>query len=115
MFSVSSSWLSRPCRLWFRATTRRSLASSSPPPAEGFLAGVGDSKFIAASHDKVWALNPELLAGNESLQKSKETKKLNLCQAVNEALSTALSSDETAGGSLLWSLEFPMETLSLSL
>ena len=67
----------------------RSFASS-PPPAEGFLAGVGESMFI--KHSAEQALN------NKELQvSSKETKKMNTCQAINDAMSTALSSDEKAG------------------
>ena len=65
--------------------------AASPAPAEGFLPGVGESKFIA--HTQEQALdNSEL-----STLKSKETRKLNLCQAVNEGLATAMSTDKKAG------------------
>jgi 2-oxoisovalerate dehydrogenase E1 component beta subunit len=69
----------------------RGLATS-PPPAEGFLAGVADSKFIKNSTEQTLA-NPELA----KVLKTKETKKLNLCQAVNESLHLALASDDKAG------------------
>ncbi|KAJ3281926.1 hypothetical protein HDU76_008812, partial [Blyttiomyces sp. JEL0837] len=65
-------------------------ASGSPPPAEGFMQGVGSSKFI--KHTKEQALNnPEL----KDVQNS-ETKKLNLFQSVNESLAMALASDDKA-------------------
>jgi 2-oxoisovalerate dehydrogenase E1 component beta subunit len=64
--------------------------ASSPPPAEGFLAGVGESQFI--KHTAEQALE------NIELQlASKETRKMNTCQAINDAMNIALSSDEKAG------------------
>jgi 2-oxoisovalerate dehydrogenase E1 component beta subunit len=65
-------------------------ALKSPPPAEGFMAGLADSKIIMHTRDSVLQ-NPELKHLGQF-----ETKKLNLFQAVNEALSTALESDEKA-------------------
>ncbi|EGF80716.1 hypothetical protein BATDEDRAFT_88045 [Batrachochytrium dendrobatidis JAM81] len=64
--------------------------ASGPPPAGGFLPGVNESKFIMDTKEKALA-NPELAA-----VKNSETKKLNLYQAVNEALSTALATDDKA-------------------
>ena len=69
---------------WFR-----SLASA-PPPAEGFLSGVGESQFIKHSAEQTFD-------NNELQLTSKETKKMNTCQAINDAMSIALSSDDKAG------------------
>jgi 2-oxoisovalerate dehydrogenase E1 component beta subunit len=74
-----------------RSLVRR-LSSSSPPPAEGFLPGVSESAYIHQTPESALSL-PEL----QGKLKTTETKKLNLCQAVNEGLQAALSSDETAG------------------
>ena len=65
--------------------------ANAPPPAEGFLPGVSESKFIHRTQEQVFEKNPEL-----QHLKNKETKKLNLCQAVNEALDTAMSTDTSA-------------------
>ncbi|KAJ3348676.1 hypothetical protein HDU91_006518 [Kappamyces sp. JEL0680] len=68
-----------------------STAKATPPPAEGFMAGLNESKIL--HHTKEQALsNPELA----HLGKDAETKKLNLFQAVNESLATALETDEKA-------------------
>ncbi|KAI9346425.1 thiamine diphosphate-binding protein [Zopfochytrium polystomum] len=65
--------------------------SGTPPPPEGFLPGMGSSRYLR--HTKEQALqNPEL----KGLIKTAETKKLNLFQAVNEALETAMSTDDKA-------------------
>ena len=82
--------------MWGRGLMSRSLvrrlSSSSPPPAEGFLPGVSESAYIHQTPESALSL-PEL----QGKLKTTETKKLNLCQAVNEGLQAALSSDETAG------------------
>ncbi|KAI9096968.1 thiamine diphosphate-binding protein [Phlyctochytrium arcticum] len=71
--------------------SRAGMASAaSPPPAEGFMPGVGSSAYILNSREQVLA-NPELAA-----VKNGETKKLNLFQSVNEAMDLALASDESA-------------------
>ncbi|KAJ3186740.1 hypothetical protein HDU85_007560 [Gaertneriomyces sp. JEL0708] len=63
---------------------------AGPPPAEGFMPGVANSRFM--KHTKEQALaNPELKAIQNA-----DTKKMNLFQAVNEAMDVALASDETA-------------------
>ncbi|KAJ3280552.1 hypothetical protein HK104_000586 [Borealophlyctis nickersoniae] len=67
-----------------------STATKGPAPAEGFAPGVANSKFIKRTRDQALA-NPELAA-----VKNSETKKLNLFQAVNEAMDMALASDDTA-------------------
>ncbi|KAI8895239.1 thiamine diphosphate-binding protein [Globomyces pollinis-pini] len=73
---------------------RRAAAYSTkkgvPPPAEGFMEGVADSAFIKNTREQALN-NPELAS-----IKNSETKKLNLFQSVNEALSTALESDPKA-------------------
>ncbi|ORX75583.1 Thiamin diphosphate-binding protein [Basidiobolus meristosporus CBS 931.73] len=65
-------------------------AAENPPPAEGFLAGLAESKFMKRTSDEVFK-NPEL----ESVSGG-ETKKMNLCQAVNDAMSIALATNEKA-------------------
>ncbi|KAJ3407638.1 hypothetical protein HDU80_008282, partial [Chytriomyces hyalinus] len=72
---------------------KRSLASSSsgsPPPAEGFMQGVATSKFIKATKEQALA-HPELAA-----VKNSETQKMNYFTAVNDALATALATDDKA-------------------
>ncbi|KAI8849768.1 thiamine diphosphate-binding protein [Chytridium lagenaria] len=69
---------------------RYSAAPAGPPPAEGYHPGVGNSKFIKRTKEAALA-NPEL----KDIQGS-ETKKVNLFQAVNEALGTALATDDKA-------------------
>ncbi|KAI9204791.1 thiamine diphosphate-binding protein [Polychytrium aggregatum] len=64
--------------------------SGNPPPAEGFMPGVSSSKFIKNTSEQVFA-NSEL-----KHLKNGETKKLNLFQAINEALHTALVTDNKA-------------------
>jgi 2-oxoisovalerate dehydrogenase E1 component beta subunit len=64
--------------------------ASSPPPAEGFLAGVGDSHLIKHTAEQA-------LLNNELKLASQETRKMNTCQAINDAMSIALRSDEKAG------------------
>ncbi|KAL2920172.1 hypothetical protein HK105_200238 [Polyrhizophydium stewartii] len=54
------------------------------------MQGVNESRFIKNTREQALA-NPELAA-----VKNSETKKLNLYQAVNEALATALATDEKA-------------------
>ena len=75
---------------WVRQFVHKHFFSSQPPPAEGFLAGLGTSKFLAHTREKTWT-HPELAQIS-----NKETQKLNTCQAINEALSTALSTDSSA-------------------
>ncbi|KAJ3192167.1 hypothetical protein HK101_006947 [Irineochytrium annulatum] len=79
------------CRSYQHVVRRAySAPAGTPPPAEGYHQGVGNSKFIKRTKEAALA-NPELreLAGTE-------TKKLNLFQSVNEALFTALATDEKA-------------------
>jgi 2-oxoisovalerate dehydrogenase E1 component beta subunit len=75
--------------MWKQISKLRFSTKQSPPPAEGFMHGLQESRYL--KHTKEQALNnPEL-----KLQ-SNETKKLNVFQAVNEALSIALDTDEKA-------------------
>ncbi|KAG0060686.1 hypothetical protein BGZ90_003927, partial [Linnemannia elongata] len=65
-------------------------AANSPPPAEGFLPGVANSKLIKHTHHDALR-NPELAGVANG-----ETKKMNTFQAVNDAMSIALATDDTA-------------------
>ncbi|KAG0298848.1 hypothetical protein BGZ97_003955, partial [Linnemannia gamsii] len=65
-------------------------ATNSPPPAEGFLPGVANSKLIKHTHHDALR-NPELAGVANG-----ETKKMNTFQAVNDAMSIALATDDTA-------------------
>ncbi|CAJ0766079.1 425_t:CDS:2 [Entrophospora sp. SA101] len=77
----------------FFHTTKISFESqNSPPPAEGFMREVSYSKFIKSTQDDALK-NPELVNTGVS---NGETKKMNLFQAINDALSIALTTDETA-------------------
>ncbi|KAJ3309236.1 hypothetical protein HDV04_006300 [Boothiomyces sp. JEL0838] len=69
---------------------KRFYQKGTPPPPEGFMAGVADSAFIRSTREAALN-NPEL-----AKIKNSETKKLNLFQSVNEALATALETDEKA-------------------
>ncbi|KAJ3093150.1 hypothetical protein HK102_006066 [Quaeritorhiza haematococci] len=72
-------------------TQQRHYASPSgtPPPAEGFSASAAASRLLRKTHESAIS-NPEL-NGLKS-----ETKKMNLFQAVNNAMDIALQIDETA-------------------
>ncbi|KXS18065.1 Thiamin diphosphate-binding protein [Gonapodya prolifera JEL478] len=91
------SFLSKPVpsRPTVRPSKQRSFASaSSPPPAEGYMQGVSESAFILDTPEKTLAhgeLSDALMVASRA-----ETKRMNLCQAVNDALSTALATDDTA-------------------
>ncbi|KAF9139671.1 hypothetical protein BG015_001937 [Linnemannia schmuckeri] len=65
-------------------------ASNSPPPAEGFLPGVANSQLIKHTHHDALR-NPELAGVANG-----ETKKMNTFQAINDAMSIALATDDTA-------------------
>ncbi|KAG0333463.1 hypothetical protein BG004_000834 [Podila humilis] len=65
-------------------------APASPPPAEGFLPGVANSKLIKHTHHDALR-NPELAGVANG-----ETKKMNTFQAVNDAMGIALATDDTA-------------------
>ncbi|ORY46095.1 Thiamin diphosphate-binding protein [Rhizoclosmatium globosum] len=67
-----------------------SSAEGSPPPAEGFMQGVATSKFIKQTKEQCLS-HPELAAVRNS-----ETVKMNYFTAVNDALATALATDEKA-------------------
>ncbi|KAJ3145524.1 hypothetical protein HDU89_007020 [Geranomyces variabilis] len=74
------------------ALRARSYASApgTPPPAEGFMPSVATSAFMNNTTDQVFK-NPELKAFASS-----STKKMNLFQAVNEAMDVALATDDKA-------------------
>ncbi|KAI8355015.1 thiamine diphosphate-binding protein [Mortierella sp. GBAus27b] len=65
-------------------------ASGTPPPAEGFMPGVANSKLIKHTHHDALR-NPELVGVANG-----ETKKMNTFQAINDAMSIALATDDTA-------------------
>ncbi|CAG8433406.1 8120_t:CDS:2 [Ambispora gerdemannii] len=65
---------------------------STPPPPEGFMPGVANSKLIKHTHEEA-IKNPELVKAGMSLG---ETKKMNLFQSVNDAMSIALTTDDKA-------------------
>ncbi|KAG0370735.1 hypothetical protein BGZ54_004473 [Gamsiella multidivaricata] len=64
--------------------------ANSPPPAEGFMPGVANSKLIKNTHHEALK-NPELASVANG-----ETKKMNTFQAVNDAMGIALATDNTA-------------------
>ena len=73
---------------------------SNPPPAGGENMSIASSTFLL--HTKEAALsNTELQQGMEKvdgrLPANVETQKMNLCQAVNNAMDLALERDEKAG------------------
>jgi 2-oxoisovalerate dehydrogenase E1 component beta subunit len=69
----------------------RLFSTGAPAPAEGYLPGINESKFICNSAEQTLS-RPEL----QNLV-TKETKKQNLCQSINDALGTAMATDDTAG------------------
>lgn len=76
---------------YFYSTKTKS--KSTPPPAEGFMAGLENSKLLHHTRDSLLTNTELQIAG---FTKNSESKKINLFQAVNEALATALESDEKA-------------------
>ncbi|KAI8575986.1 hypothetical protein K450DRAFT_258826 [Umbelopsis ramanniana AG] len=72
--------------------SQRRLYADQPPPAEGFLPGVADSKLLKRTPEEALR-NPELAALSAA---NGETEKMNFFQAINNALSTALATDETS-------------------
>ncbi|RUS26174.1 thiamine diphosphate-binding protein [Jimgerdemannia flammicorona] len=75
-----------------QAQSRAYVSSSSPPPAEGFMPGVMTSKLIKRTAEEALR-NPELANTGAA---NGETRKMNLFQAVNDAMAIALATDETA-------------------
>ncbi|CAG8669933.1 13888_t:CDS:10, partial [Funneliformis caledonium] len=76
----------------FHATSLFLQKSGTPPPAEGFMPGVSQSSFIKSTQEAALK-NPEFDIGVVN----GETKKMNMFQAINDAMSIALATDETAG------------------
>jgi 2-oxoisovalerate dehydrogenase E1 component beta subunit len=76
---------------------RKSFCSKThnPPPAGGFMEGVSESKFIKSTKEQALS-NPEIKFTNINKENIGETKKLNLFQSVNDALSIALETDKKA-------------------
>ncbi|CAO3681420.1 unnamed protein product [Umbelopsis ramanniana] len=72
--------------------SQRRLYADQPPPAEGFLPGVAESKLLKRTSEEALR-NPELAALSAA---NGETEKMNFFQAINNALSIALATDETA-------------------
>ncbi|KNE55062.1 2-oxoisovalerate dehydrogenase subunit beta, mitochondrial [Allomyces macrogynus ATCC 38327] len=68
------------------------LQAENPPPAEGFMPGVAHSKLIRGTPELALA-TPDLPA---HIVKDGQTTKMNLFQAVNNAMDTALGTDEKA-------------------
>ncbi|CAG8471550.1 43_t:CDS:2 [Diversispora eburnea] len=69
-----------------------SSSTQSPPPAEGFMPGVSESRFIKNTSED--ALNNRELLEFGVLDG--ETKKMNLFQSINDAMRITLATDETA-------------------
>lgn len=68
----------------------RNYSTKSPPPAEGFMQGLSNSTLIHHTPSSLF------LSKEFSKLTLNTTKKLNLYQAVNEALITILDSDKKA-------------------
>ncbi|GBC04919.1 hypothetical protein RclHR1_05950003 [Rhizophagus clarus] len=79
-------------KAFFHATRTILQTTESPPPAEGFLPGVEQSKFIKSTQEEALK-NPEL--ANTGVANG-ETKRMNMFQAINDAMGIALTTDETA-------------------
>ncbi|KAF9920845.1 hypothetical protein FBU30_009206 [Linnemannia zychae] len=90
--SISRTFLRQgaPVKLLHTSLKTHYAASGSPPPAEGFLPGVANSQFIKNTHQD--ALNNHELASVAN----GDTKKMNTFQAINDAMSIALATDDTA-------------------
>ncbi|KAI9000364.1 thiamine diphosphate-binding protein [Hyaloraphidium curvatum] len=71
---------------------RRGFASAAPAsPVSKFMTGLDKSDFIVSDAQRALALGEV----KDQLQ-VKETKKMNLCQAVNDALTIAMAADDSA-------------------
>ncbi|KAL1917569.1 uncharacterized protein VTP21DRAFT_3962 [Calcarisporiella thermophila] len=77
-------------RSWFHTTPVRN--AGNPVPAEGFMPGVSHSKFIKNTQEEALK-NPELAKTGVA---NGETKKMNMCQAINDAMSITLATDESS-------------------
>ncbi|KAF5387555.1 hypothetical protein D9757_006574 [Collybiopsis confluens] len=101
-------------RRTFGASSRRSNSTSSaqaaaagaqniePPPAGGHLSSIAQSAFLKGTRDQalktpgiIWA-DAELDEARGALSSDRETRKMNTYQAVRDALSIALSTDDSA-------------------
>lgn len=82
----------KPSRSFKTLTCLKQTSASQPPPAGGFHPGVADSKLIKSTSEAALR-NPEL---REAGMEYSETKKMNYFTALNDALSIALATDETA-------------------
>lgn len=75
------------------ASTTRPKAAEAPPPAEGFLPGVQTSKYI--KHTKEETLRSSELS-QVGIGPTSEIRRMNLYQALNDAMSIALATDDSA-------------------
>jgi 2-oxoisovalerate dehydrogenase E1 component beta subunit len=75
---------------------RAYASTGSAPPAEGFL-DISSSTLSKQTREAALA-SPDIAwwASRHDVTVERSTKKLNLYQAVNEALATALATDDTA-------------------
>ncbi|RIB00678.1 thiamine diphosphate-binding protein [Gigaspora rosea] len=77
---------------YFHATRATNEADKTAPPAEGFMTEVAQSKFVKNTREEALN-NPELEETNVA---QGETKKMNMFQAINDAMRIALDTDDTA-------------------
>ena len=69
-----------------RCYSTSSIRFNKAPPAEGFMAGLDTSGFILGTNEKA----------KEAFPNSQEFTKMNMCQAITNALDTVLAADEKA-------------------
>ncbi|KIY73148.1 Thiamin diphosphate-binding protein [Cylindrobasidium torrendii FP15055 ss-10] len=86
-------------RLYATAASSASAASSEPPPAGGHLPSVASSSLLRTTRDLAvrtpdihWAEDEQL----SPIVGARETRKMNLYQAVRDAMSIALGKDDNA-------------------
>lgn len=87
------------CRRWQTTTS----AAAEPPPAGGHLSSVASSQFLCTTRDSAlrtpgitWADEDTHPSSPQNVIGGRETRKMNMYQAIRDALSIVLAKDDTA-------------------
>lgn len=87
------------CRRWQTTTS----AAAEPPPAGGHLSSVASSQFLCTTRDSAlrtpgitWADEDTHPSSPQNVICGRETRKMNMYQAIRDALSIVLAKDDTA-------------------
>ncbi|KAJ7632961.1 thiamine diphosphate-binding protein [Roridomyces roridus] len=89
--------VSRPRRSFSKPFQRHNSSVAEPPPAGGHLPSIANSKLLRTTRER--SLRTQGLSWNDEQAESttvRETRKMNVYQAVRDALSIALTKDDNA-------------------